>query len=190
MPTALVHVRFRRNLHGINYLVRAGWTILSSGESADTLEKSGIHHRKIEVLTGIPEILDERTKTLHPHILTGIFARRDDLAQMKLLENLGIPTIDLVIVTLRDFGKKPGVENIDLEGHLLTRAAASNYQNVVVVVDPNDNSRVIKAFTKEGGLSEAERVELALKAFEVTSEYDATISHWLGSECSLTDVEQ
>ena len=147
-------------------LARLGIELLSTGGTAQTLARAGIKVTEIGEYTGFPEMLDGRVKTLHPKVHAGILARRDDPAHIAALEMHAIPTIDLVVVNLYPFREtvaKPGctldeaIENIDIGGPTLVRAAAKNWQHVGVVVEPSDyapllaelegNGRVLSAAT-------------------------------------------
>ncbi|MYE99726.1 MAG: bifunctional phosphoribosylaminoimidazolecarboxamide formyltransferase/IMP cyclohydrolase [Gammaproteobacteria bacterium] len=169
-------------------LERLGVEILSTGGTHRMLREAGIPAMEISAYTGFPEMMDGRVKTLHPKIHGGILARRDvDLAVM---EEHGIPPIDLVVANLYPFEQtvsRPGcelaeaIENIDIGGPTLLRAAAKNYRFVAVVVNPADYDRLIAALESgAGSLDEATRFELAAAAFEHTAAYDGMIANYLG----------
>ena len=170
-------------------LARLGVELLSTGGTCRMLREAGIAATEISSYTGFPEMMDGRVKTLHPKIHGGILARRDiDLAVM---EEHGIPPIDLVAVNLYPFEQTVGrpdcelaeaVENIDIGGPALLRAAAKNHRFVAVVVNPADYDRLIAAL--EAGacsLDAAMRFELAVAAFEHTAAYDGMIANYLGA---------
>ena len=169
----------------------AGYELVSTGGTHRTLtEEGGLEVRQVADVTGSPEILDGRVKTLHPVIHGGLLARRESPEQMAELSAQGIGTIDLVVVNLYPFVEtisRPNVtlddalENIDIGGPTMLRAAAKNFPSVVVVVDPADYERVADKLCSEG-LSEEDRRRLAAKAFRHVSEYDAAVTDYLTSE--------
>jgi len=169
-------------------LVEEGVEILSTGGTAKRLRDSGITVKDVSEITGFPECLDGRVKTLHPKVHGGILARRDLPDHMKQLETLEIDTIDYVVINLYPFKntiEKPGVtleeaiENIDIGGPTMLRSAAKNYKDVTVVVKPEDYSRVIEALKKDGEVSLETKYDLALTVFQHTAAYDAMISNYL-----------
>src|SRR6188474_301754 len=144
----------------------------------------------IEILsTGFPEMLDGRVKTLHPKVHGGILARRDLPEHMRAIDAAAIPTIDFVIVNLYPFVKtvtrpdctlEEAIENIDIGGPTMVRAAAKNYQHVAVITDPADYSRLVQEMSAaDGYLSLATRFDLARKAFSHTAAYDSAVSNYL-----------
>jgi phosphoribosylaminoimidazolecarboxamide formyltransferase/IMP cyclohydrolase len=169
--------------------VGLGIRLLSTGGTAKALADAGLAVTEIGEYTGFPEMLDGRVKTLHPKVHAGILARRDHPAHAAALELHGIPTIDLVVVNLYPFREtvaKPGctideaIENIDIGGPTMVRAAAKNWQHVGVVVDPADYDALLAELAASGGtLSAATRFALAAKAFSHTAAYDGAISNWL-----------
>jgi len=176
-------------------LTELGWEIISTGGTFATLEKAGIPVRKVEDVTGFPEILDGRVKTLHPAVHGGILARRDSEAHMAALSQHNITPIDLVCVNLYPFVEtvtKPGVtfaegiENIDIGGPAMLRAAAKNHDSVVVVVDPADYATILEQL-RRGGVPAEERRRLAWKAFAHTATYDSAVSEWLWRETNPSE---
>ena len=178
--------------HGVVELARAlaamEIEILSTGGTARLLRKNKVPLREVSEVTQFPEMLSGRVKTLHPAIHGGILARRDDPEHMKQLEEHGIGPIDLVVVNLYPFAQTAAraeatpaelVEEIDIGGPTLIRAAAKNFAAVGVVVSPADYPGVVEELQKRGELSLATRVKLARKAFAVTSGYDAVITRTL-----------
>ncbi|MCY4366731.1 MAG: bifunctional phosphoribosylaminoimidazolecarboxamide formyltransferase/IMP cyclohydrolase [Chloroflexi bacterium] len=169
-------------------LVDAGFELVSTGGTHRTLaEEGGLPVRQVSDVTGSPEILDGRVKTLHPVVHGGILARRDLPAHMQELESNGISAIDLIVGNLYPFAatiSEPDVtlddalENIDIGGPTMLRAAAKNFPSVAVVVDPEDYGWVAERLAGEG-LSEQERRSLAAKAFQHVAEYDATVAGYL-----------
>ncbi len=170
-------------------LTRLGIRLLSTGGTARALAEAGLPITEIGAYTGFPEMLDGRVKTLHPKVHGGILARRDLPAHVAALEQHAIPTIDLVVVNLYPFREtvaKPGctledaIENIDIGGPTMVRAAAKNWQHVGVVVDPADYASVLDELQRERGvLGTGTRFALARKAFSHTAAYDGAISNWL-----------
>jgi phosphoribosylaminoimidazolecarboxamide formyltransferase / IMP cyclohydrolase len=170
-------------------LVRLGITLLSTGGTAKALADSGIAVTEIGAYTGFPEMLEGRVKTLHPKVHAGILARRDLPSHAAALELHGIPPIDLVVVNLYPFRETvakasctlpEAIENIDIGGPTMVRAAAKNWQHVGVVVDPADYGALLSELEANGRvLSTATRFALARKAFSHTASYDGAISNWL-----------
>ena len=171
------------------FLAERGVEILSTGGTAKMLRDSGVPVVEVSDYTGFPEMLDGRVKTLHPKIHGGILGRRDLADHREQMARQGIAPIDLVVVNLYQFEKavaQPGcnladaVENIDIGGPTLLRAAAKNYEAVTVVVDPADYPKIIKEMkAHQGATTVATRFQLARKVFELTSAYDTAISHYL-----------
>ncbi len=165
--------------------------ILSTGGTAQLLLKNGLPVREVSDYTGFPEMLDGRVKTLHPKIHGGVLARRDLPAHVKTMQEQNIPPIDLVVVNLYPFEQtiaqrhcslETAIENIDIGGPALLRAAAKNYAAVTVVSDSGDYARVLQDMKNNAGaVSDALRFELARKAFEHTARYDGAIANYLGT---------
>ena len=169
---------FARALHA------RGYELVSTGGTAKTLSAEGLPVVAVSDVTGFPEMMDGRVKTLHPRIHGGILARRDHPGDLEAASRHGIGLIDLVAVNLYPFAQAasnpavdvPGlIEQIDIGGPGLVRAAAKNFAHVLVVVDPDDYGRVIEALDA-GGVDLAFRLQLAQKAFAHTARYDATIA--------------
>lgn len=172
------------------YLKSADWEILSTGGTAKYLTENGIQVTDVSSVTNFPECLDGRVKTLHPAIHAGLLARRDNPEHMKTIQDLDISTIDLVCVNLYPFFEKvqagltfpETVEFIDIGGPTMIRAAAKNYQDVIVLTDPADYEVVIEGL-KTGDVPVEVKRFLAGKVFNLTSAYDAAVSRFmLGSE--------
>ncbi len=168
-------------------LIALGYEIFSTGHTKKAIAEAGVSVRSVSDITGFPEILDGRVKTLHPMVHGGILARRDLPAHMKELAEKHIDKIDLVAVNLYPFVQtvtKEGVtlqdalENIDIGGPTMIRAAAKNFPGVIVVVDPADYPVVLEKLQK-GDLSLDERKRLAQKAFQHTAIYDTAIASYL-----------
>ncbi|MGH9804322.1 MAG: bifunctional phosphoribosylaminoimidazolecarboxamide formyltransferase/IMP cyclohydrolase, partial [Candidatus Acidiferrales bacterium] len=177
---------------GIVELARAlaelGIEILSTGGTARLLRESGVKLRDVSEVTGSPEMLGGRVKTLHPAIHAGILARRDDPQHLEELRRQGFGLIDLVVVNLYPFAATAQranatpaelVEEIDIGGPAMLRAAAKNFFSVGVVVSPADYPRVIEELRGKGELRVEMRLELARKVFAATSAYDSTIASTL-----------
>ena len=189
MPRALISVSDKRGLVDFaRGLLTLGWEIISTGGTAHALQEAGVAVTPIETVTGFPEILDGRVKTLHPAVHGGILARRDVPAHVAALAQHGFQPIDLVVVNLYPFREtisRPGVsfheaiEQIDIGGPSMLRSAAKNHAFVAVVVDPADYGRVLEAL-QGGGVSGDFRRELAAKVFQHTSAYDGAIAGYLG----------
>ena len=170
-------------------LVTLGVTLLSTGGTAKALADAGLPVTDVGTYTGFPEMLDGRVKTLHPKVHGGILARRDLPAHVAALAAHGIPTIDLVVVNLYPFRAtvaKPdctlddAIENIDIGGPSMVRAAAKNWPHVGIVVDPADYSGILAELNACGGaLTDATRFRLMRKAFAHTASYDGAIANWL-----------
>jgi phosphoribosylaminoimidazolecarboxamide formyltransferase/IMP cyclohydrolase len=167
-----------------------GVQILSTGGTAKLLEKQGLRVTEVSAHTGFPEMLDGRVKTLHPKIHGGILARRDRREHMAAIEKAGIAPIDLVVVNLYPFQAtvadpdctlENAIENIDIGGPTLLRAAAKNHAGVAVVVDPADYAGVLQEIRSTGGVADATRFALAKKVFAHTAGYDGAIANYLFS---------
>ncbi len=173
-------------------LAGMGVSLISTGGTAKALRAGGLKVTDVAEVTGHPEMLDGRVKTLHPRIHGGILARRDDPSHRAQLAEHHIATIDLVCVNLYAFEAtvaKPGctlaeaVENIDIGGPCLIRASAKNHQDVAVVTDPADYAVILREMQDSGGqVSLATRRRLAAKAFRLTNRYDGAIADYLESQ--------
>lgn len=175
-------VEFAQALTGL------GIGILSTGGTAKLLEKEGVAVTEVSAHTGFPEMLDGRVKTLHPKIHGGLLARRDVPAHMNALREAGIEPIDLVVVNLYPFQATvadpdcrfdDAIENIDIGGPSMLRAAAKNHAGVAVVVDPVDYGRVLEELRESGAVGDATRLALAKKVFAHTAAYDGAIANYL-----------
>jgi phosphoribosylaminoimidazolecarboxamide formyltransferase/IMP cyclohydrolase len=195
-------VRVRRALlsvsekHGIVEFARGlqelGVEIVSTGGTAAELAAAGIPVRPIEDFTGFPEIMDGRVKTLHPRLYVGLLARRDDEAHLRAAAEQEIEPVDLVCVNLYPFeqtvargdaGEDEVIENIDIGGPTMIRAAAKNGAFAAVVVDPDDYAPVLAELRESGGiLSLQTRKRLAATAFACTARYDAAIATWFAMQ--------
>ncbi len=160
-------------------LIGLGWGIISTGGTARVLAEAGVPCVSVEDVTRFPEMLDGRVKTLHPKVFAGILADRAKPAHMSTIAEHHISPIDLVAVNLYDFAGKPDIEQIDIGGPSLLRAAAKNSASVAVVVDPLDYNGVICVLREHGAVHEEFREELTLKVFETTAQYDVMIAKWM-----------
>jgi phosphoribosylaminoimidazolecarboxamide formyltransferase/IMP cyclohydrolase len=172
-------------------LARHGVEILSTGGTKAALVSAGLHVKAVEDFTGFPEILDGRVKTLHPKIHGGILARRSEPSHQRAMAQHGLEPIDLVVVNFYPFEQTvaregvslaDAIENIDIGGPTLVRAAAKNYADVAVVLDPADYPALVRELDENvGALSAATRWRLARKAFARVTAYDCAISNYLGA---------
>lgn len=170
-------------------LVDLGFDIISTGGTSNVLKDAGINVIPIDEVTGFPEMMDGRVKTLHPNIHGGLLARRDNNDHQSAAQKHGIEMIDLVVVNLYPFESTiakenvtlaEAIENIDIGGPSMLRSAAKNYQDVAVVVNPNRYSEVISDISEnDGQISQHLKADLALEAFQHTARYDTVISNYL-----------
>ena len=172
-------------------LENMGIEIISTGGTYKKLKEEGINAIEISELTGFPECLDGRVKTLHPKVHAGILAMRNNKNHMKQLNDLNVDTIDFVVVNLYPFKqtilkenvkREEAVENIDIGGPTMLRSAAKNYQDVTVITDPNDYEKVLSELRKNKEVSLDTKFYLMNKVFEHTASYDAMICKYLKDE--------
>jgi len=170
------------------FLADSGVNLISTGGTAKLLLNSGLKVTEAAVYTGSPELLDGRVKTLHPKIHAGLLFRRDNPLHCSEMEALGWLPIDMVVVNLYPFEEvtarpettfEQAIENIDIGGPSLLRAAAKNHKHVAVLSDPGDYPEIIKELKSAGKLSPLTLKKLAFKAFLKTSKYDTAISNYL-----------
>ncbi len=168
-------------------LARHGVELVSTGGTASALRDAGLDVRDISDLTGFPEMMDGRVKTLHPKVHGGLLARRDTAEHMAAADEHAIGMIDLVVVNLYPFAatvakgadRETIIENIDIGGPSMVRSAAKNHASVAIVTDPGDYAALIEELDgNDGATSLATRRRLAAKAYAATAEYDATIASW------------
>src|SRR5919198_3744284 len=188
---ALISVADKRGLVGLGQeLTGHGVSLVSSGSTADALREAGVPVTPVSEVTGQPEMLGGRVKTLHPAIHAGILANRRDPGHVNELIERGIEPFDLVVVNLYPFeetvagGADPDaiIEQIDIGGPTLVRAAAKNFESVGVVVDPDRYELVLREIADEGGLRRDTRRRLAAEAFDLIARYDRAISDWFADE--------
>jgi len=177
------------------FLANSGVEVLSTGGSAKALAEAGVKVKEVGAHTGFPEIMDGRVKTLHPLIHGGILGRRGEASHVAAMRQHGIAPIDLVVVNLYPFEQTVAagadfetcIENIDIGGPTLIRAAAKNHESVTVVTDPADYRAVIDEMTANGGATTAElRRRLAAAAYARTATYDAAIAQWFAKQTGDT----
>ena len=175
-------------------LSKAGVELVSTGGTARSIAEAGLPVRDVSELTGFPEIMDGRVKTLHPGVHGGLLAIRDDAEHRAAMEAHDIGAIDLAVINLYPFEQVRAsggdyatmVENIDIGGPAMIRAAAKNHAYVGIVTDPGDYGRVAEAIeTDSGALGLALRKELAALAYARTAAYDAAISGWFAEALEL-----
>jgi phosphoribosylaminoimidazolecarboxamide formyltransferase/IMP cyclohydrolase len=190
MPRALLSVSDKTGLVDFaRTLLERGWTLLSTGGTARALQAAGLPVMEVSEVTGHPEMMDGRVKTLHPAVHAGLLARRAYDGDMSQMRAQGYSPIDLVAVNLYPFREtvaKPGVtvdeaiENIDIGGPSMLRSAAKNHESVWVVVEPADYPRVLAGLDADDQAARALRRELAVKVYAHTSAYDDAIATYLG----------
>ncbi|MGV1009324.1 MAG: bifunctional phosphoribosylaminoimidazolecarboxamide formyltransferase/IMP cyclohydrolase [Dermatophilaceae bacterium] len=171
----------------------AGVVIVSTGSTARTIADSGVAVTSVEAVTGFPECLDGRVKTLHPHVHAGLLADTTNADHVRQLEELGVASFDLLVSNLYPFGDtvRSGasiaecVEQVDIGGPAMVRAAAKNHASVAVVTSPTAYPQVVLAL-QAGGFTHAQRQRLAADAFAHTATYDVQVASWMGSV--LTDT--
>jgi phosphoribosylaminoimidazolecarboxamide formyltransferase/IMP cyclohydrolase len=196
MPRALISVSDKTGIIEIaRGLAARGFEIVSTGGTARALASAGLSVINVPDITGVPEMMDGRVKTLHPRIHGGILARRQNASDLEAVRTHGIALIDIVIANLYPFAHRAAqpdvefaqlLEEIDVGGPTLVRAAAKNFADVLVVVDPADYSAVLIELDRENGPTPAFRLALARKAFAHISAYDATIARTF-AEYTLDD---
>ncbi len=194
MPRALISVSDKRGVVEFGRrLQEAGWEIVSTGGTAAVLDQDGVRVTPVEQITGFPEVMDGRVKTLHPAVHAGLLARRDSQSHMDSLREHSITPIDLVAVNLYPFREtvakadvklEDAIEQIDIGGPSMLRSAAKNHVFVLPVVDPRDYDRVIEAVSAEE-IDFAFRRQLAAKVFSHTAGYDAAIAGYLSQEADI-----
>lgn len=175
-------------------LAAMGVELLSTGGTARSLSESGLQVTEVAAETGFPEIMDGRVKTLHPKIHGGLLARRDNADHMAAMAANEIRPIDLLVVNLYPFEAtlaagadyETCVENIDIGGPAMIRAAAKNHDHVAVIVEPADYDTVVEELTASGGITVATRRQLARTAYARTAAYDAAIANWLAQEQNVS----
>ncbi len=163
-------------------LVEAGFELVSSGGTSSALAAAGIPHISVDEVTGFPEMLDGRVKTLHPRIHGGILADRSKPDHLATIEEHDITPIDVVVCNLYPFSSKPSIELIDIGGPSMVRSAAKNHESVAVIVSPDDYEGVAAELREYGQVLAPTRHRLAATAFAHTADYDRTIADWFADE--------
>lgn len=187
---ALISVYDKKGIRGFaKNLVRYGYKIIASGGTARELKKSGIKVAEVSKITKFPEMLDGRVKTLHPKIHAGLLAKRNDPSHMKMLKKYQIPQIDIVAINLYPFEKviskkkfthEEAIENIDIGGPAIIRAASKNYDSVAIITSPDRYLEVILDLKNNNGIVSPDMKEKLVKdAFSLTSKYDKVILSYL-----------
>lgn len=186
---ALISLTDKSGIEGFaTKLANLNISLLSTGGTAKKLRDAGLAVMDVSEFTGFPEMLDGRVKTLHPKVHGGILNQRENPAHQEQCVEHGLENIDLIAVNLYEFEKSvadPGctlanaIENIDIGGPTMLRAAAKNFNDVTVIVDPADYGQVINEIKATGNTTLKTRFKLAAKVFALTSKYDTAISKWL-----------
>jgi phosphoribosylaminoimidazolecarboxamide formyltransferase/IMP cyclohydrolase len=198
-PRAIISVYDKRGAIELGrFLTEIGVELISSGGTARHLREAGLEVTPVEQLSGYPELLDGRVKTLHPAVHAGILARRERQDDMEALREHGIVPVDWVVVNLYPFARalKEGStgaalrEYIDIGGPTLLRAAAKNYTSVTVLCDPDDYEPVMGEYRAQGGLPAARRRSLAEKVFALTAAYDRMIAAQLDGAGGSSPAEE
>ena len=194
---ALISVSDKSDVVGFaSEIAKLGVEIISTGGTASLLEDNGIKVKQVSEITGFPEMLDGRVKTLHPKIHGGLLALRKNKEHMKQIEEQDIKLIDMIVVNLYPFEEtikkenvkfEDAIENIDIGGPSMLRSAAKNFEDVVVITDSNDYSLVLKELKEKGDVSKELRKKIAGKVFEKTASYDAMISNFLKENKDFPD---
>src|SRR6266852_5660351 len=194
MPRALLSVSDKTGIVDLGRgLAARGFELVSTGGTARALAEAGLAVTGVTALTGFPEMMDGRVKTLHPALHGGILARRDRPDDLAALNRHGIGLVDIVVVNLYPFRKTASnpdtpfdalVEEIDIGGPSMVRAAAKNFTDVLVVVSPADYNEVLQQLDREGGPTREFRFELMRQAFEHTARYDTAIASELAKVSS------
>jgi len=199
MKRALVSVSNKEGIVPfVSELVQLGIEVISTGGTKKLLEENGVHVTGISDVTGFPEIMDGRVKTLHPAIHGGLLAVRSNEAHMQQLAENQIKPIDIVVVNLYPFKEtiikegttfQDAIENIDIGGPAMLRASAKNHEDVVVVVDPSDYEVVLRELKETRDVKLETKKRLAAKVFRHTAHYDALIAEFLTNEVGEKDLE-
>jgi phosphoribosylaminoimidazolecarboxamide formyltransferase/IMP cyclohydrolase len=188
---AILSVYDKRGISGMGrFLAAEGLELVSSGGTAAALKEEGMDVRTVSEITGFPELLDGRVKTLHPVIHAGILARLDHDGDRRALADHGVVPVSWVVVNLYPFTKaleqrldeSEQIEFIDIGGPTLLRAAAKNYRHVVAVCDPADYPDLQEQWRREGEIPMERRRQLAQKVFETVSGYDLAVARYLSGQ--------
>jgi len=178
----IISVTDKTGIEKFKQLTDVGWEIISTGGTAKALMDANVPVTLIEKVTGFPEMMNGRVKTLHPLVFGGILAVRDKPAHMEAALEHNIEMIDIVVVNLYDFAGNPDIEQIDIGGPSLIRAAAKNGISTIPLIDPDDYDSVINEVIKTGGITETQREYLVMKVFAQTGRYDTEIWRWMAKQ--------
>lgn len=194
---ALISLTDKSGIEGFaKELEDLGVEILSTGGTAKKMRDQGIKVMDVSEFTGFPEMLDGRVKTLHPKVHGGILAQKTNPDHLAQMEKHDLKPIDIVAVNLYAFEKTVAdpncslanaIENIDIGGPTMLRSSAKNFQDVTVIVDPEDYPQVLSEIKETGNTTLATRFRLAAKVFALTSKYDTVISQWLDKVDTATN---
>lgn len=186
---ALISLTDKSGIEGFaKDLAELGIELLSTGGTAKKLRDSGLAVMDVSEFTGFPEMLDGRVKTLHPKVHGGILNQRDNKEHQQQCAEHGLQNVDLIVVNLYAFEKTiadpncslaDAIENVDIGGPTMLRAAAKNFHDVTVIVDPTDYLQVIEEIREFGNTTLKTRFYLMRKVYALTASYDTTISAWL-----------
>jgi phosphoribosylaminoimidazolecarboxamide formyltransferase/IMP cyclohydrolase len=198
MERALISLTDKSGIEGFAMQLQdLGIEILSTGGTAKKMRESSITVKDVSEFTGFPEMLDGRVKTLHPKVHAGILHQRENPSHQQQMASHGLETIDLIAVNLYAFDKATqdpkctvanAIENIDIGGPTMLRAAAKNFQDVTGIVDPADYPQVISEIKEQGNTTLVTRFRLAVKVFQLTSTYDTAIAEWLSKVDTATNL--
>ena len=198
MPRVLLSVSDKSGLIPFaSELTRRGWTLLSTGGTSRALREAGLTVTDVSEITGHPEIMDGRVKTLHPAVHAGLLGRREHAGDRAQMAELGYAPIDMVVVNLYPFEETvardgvavaEAIEQIDIGGPSMLRSAAKNHESVWVVSDPADYDHVLRGLDSDAAAGAALRRELAVRVFARTSAYDAAIAAYLGGEVEALEA--
>ncbi len=161
-------------------LYALGATLVSTSGTAKAIKAAGMECTLVEEITGFPEMLNGRVRTLHPMIFGGIIADQQDPDHLKTIAEHGIGLFHMVVISLYPFELTPSIENIDVGGPAMIRAAAKNYRSQIVVTDTRDYDKIAKALEETGDVDMDTRLELAHETFQLTARYDSKIEQYLG----------
>ncbi|EKE11021.1 MAG: hypothetical protein ACD_15C00152G0005 [uncultured bacterium] len=192
MERALISLTDKEGIEGFaGELAKLGIELLSTGGTAKKLREAGLEVKDVSEFTGFPEMLDGRVKTLHPKVHGGILFKRGNPDHRSQCFANGIKPIDLIACNLYQFEKtiavpncslEDAIEDIDIGGPTMLRAAAKNFRDVTVIVDPADYPQVVKEIRMNGNTALGTRFELMKKVYALTAVYDTAISKWLESQ--------
>lgn len=188
MKSAILSVADKRGLEEIAAgLIGLGYCLYATDATYRHLRQASLPAIEVAELTGFPEILEGRVKTLHPMVFGGILADRSNLDHQLDVQRHRLPNIQVVVVNLYRFGMNPGVGNIDIGGHALLRSAAKNHASVVPVFDPAEYGYILRHLTA-GDLTLSDRQAIASDAFKHCAAYDDLVARWLAEQSLEADL--